>query len=43
MKGMDAERVGLKRGDILVSVNGKPIRSMSKLHEVIRASNGEPG
>ena len=36
MKGMDAERVGLKRGDVLVSVNGKPIRSMSKLHEVIR-------
>jgi regulator of sigma E protease len=42
MKGMDAERVGLKRGDVLVSVNGKAIRSMSKLHEVIRASGGAP-
>jgi regulator of sigma E protease len=42
MKGMDAERVGLKRGDVLVSVNGTPIRSMSKLHEVIRASAGSP-
>ncbi|HYP08481.1 MAG TPA: RIP metalloprotease RseP [Bryobacteraceae bacterium] len=40
--GLDAERAGLKRGDILVSVNGEPIHSMSKLHEVIRASNGKP-
>jgi regulator of sigma E protease len=40
--GMDAERVGIKRGDVLVSVNGQPIHSMSKLHEVIRGSKGEP-
>jgi regulator of sigma E protease len=40
MAGMDAERAGLKRGDVLVSVNGQAIHSMSKLHEVIRASNG---
>ena len=42
MPGMDAESVGLRRGDILVSVNGQTIRSLSKLHEVIRASNGNP-
>jgi regulator of sigma E protease len=40
--GMDAERVGLKRGDVLVSVNGNNIHSLSKLHEVIRSSNGNP-
>ncbi len=39
---MDAERVGLKRGDILLSVNGQTIRSTFKLHEVIRGSNGRP-
>jgi len=40
--GLDAERVGVKRGDLLISVNGQPIHSMSKLHEVIRGSNGQP-
>lgn len=40
MAGMDAERAGLKRGDVLVSVNGVPVRSMSKLNETIRSSNG---
>ena len=40
--GMDAERAGLKRGDVIVAVNSAPIRSMSKLHETIRNSNGSP-
>jgi regulator of sigma E protease len=40
--GLDAERVGIKRGDVLVSVDGQPIHSMSKLHDVMRASNGDP-
>jgi regulator of sigma E protease len=40
--GMDAERAGLKRGDLIVSVNGQPIRSTAKLHDVIRASEGKP-
>jgi regulator of sigma E protease len=39
---MDAERVGLKPGDVIVAVNGAPIHSMAKLHEQIRASNGAP-
>jgi regulator of sigma E protease len=42
LSGMDAERVGLRRGDILVSINGQPIRSTMKLHEVISASEGNP-
>jgi regulator of sigma E protease len=42
MPGLDAQRAGLRRGDVLVSVNGQPIRSISKLHEIIRTSNGQP-
>jgi regulator of sigma E protease len=42
VSGMDAEKVGLKRGDVLLSLNGIPIRSVYKLHEVIRASDGKP-
>jgi len=39
--GIDAaEHAGLRKGDILVSVNGKPIRSRSRLHEVLRDTNG---
>jgi regulator of sigma E protease len=40
--GMDAEKVGLKRGDVILSVNGVPIHSTARLHEVIRGSNGQP-
>ncbi len=41
--GIDAaERAGLLKGDILVSVNGKPIRSRSRLHEGLRETNGSP-
>jgi regulator of sigma E protease len=39
---MEAAKVGLKRGDILVSVNGQPIRSLSKLAEVINSADGQP-
>ncbi len=42
LPGMDAEKVGLKRGDVMLSLNGIPIRSIFKLHEVIRASEGKP-
>ena len=40
--GMDAERAGLKRGDVIRAVNGTAIHSMSKLHEQLRASGGNP-
>lgn len=42
LPGMDAERAGLRQGDILISVNGQPIRSTMKLHEVISAGKGQP-
>ncbi len=41
--GVDtAERAGLKKGDIFVSANGHPIRSASRLREVIDDSKGNP-
>src|ERR1017187_7131684 len=39
---MEASKVGLQRGDILVSVNGQRILSTPKLHDVIHAANGNP-
>ncbi len=42
MPGMDAAHSGLQPGDVLVSINGKPIHTIHKLHEVIAASQGQP-
>jgi regulator of sigma E protease len=39
---MPAELAGLKAGDILVSIDGQPIRTRYKLQEVIRNDNGKP-
>jgi regulator of sigma E protease len=40
--GIDmAQKAGLQKGDILVSVEGKPIRSTSSLHEVISTAQGK--
>lgn len=36
-----AARAGLHQGDILVSVNGQPIRSTAKLHDVIKDTAGQ--
>jgi regulator of sigma E protease len=41
-QGMPAEKAGLKTGDIVVSLNGQPIRSGFKLREIIRRSEGRP-
>ncbi len=39
---MEAAKAGIQRGDILVKVNGQRILSTPKLHDVIKAANGEP-
>lgn len=41
--GIDvAERAGLRKGDVLVSVNGVPIRSTSRVRELIEQAKGGP-
>jgi regulator of sigma E protease len=41
-EGMGADKAGLRRGDVLIRINGKPVRSLVKLHEIIRSSEGKP-
>ncbi|MBK7929118.1 MAG: RIP metalloprotease RseP [Bryobacterales bacterium] len=41
-KGMDAERKGLRAGDVLVSINSQPIRSSMKIRETVKTSQGKP-
>ncbi|MGJ5814290.1 RIP metalloprotease RseP [Paludibaculum fermentans] len=38
--GMDAEKKGLQKGDMLVSINGQPIRTIYRIHEVLKQSDG---
>jgi regulator of sigma E protease len=38
----NAERAGLKPGDILIAVNGQAVRSTLRLHDALRASEGKP-
>jgi regulator of sigma E protease len=41
--GIDAaQHAGLQRGDVLVSVNGQPMRSVARLHDVIGETRGKP-
>src|SRR5579884_514199 len=40
--GMPAEKAGLKAGDVLVAVDGKPIHSRHKLPELLQRSGGQP-
>jgi regulator of sigma E protease len=37
-----AAQAGLQPGDIMISVNGQPIRSTPKLHDVINNTGGKP-
>lgn len=40
--GMPAEKAGLEKGDVLVAVNGQPIRSRFRTQEIIRVAEGQP-
>jgi regulator of sigma E protease len=40
--GLDAERKGLKRGDLLVSIGGAPVRTIYTIHETLKKSDGKP-
>lgn len=42
LPGMDAEKAGLKVGDVLVAIDGKTIRSVTTLHDVINAAGSKP-
>jgi regulator of sigma E protease len=40
--GMPAEKAGLKKGDLLVTVNGQAIHSQIKFQEITKNSGGKP-
>ncbi len=40
--GLPADKAGLKKGDVLRTVNGEPIHSPLKFQEMTRNSNGKP-
>jgi regulator of sigma E protease len=42
LPGMDAEKKGIRKGDVLIAIDGEPIHSMTRLHEVIRSASGAP-
>ena len=41
-KGYPADKAGLKEGDLLLTVNGQPVRSRVKFHQITESSNGKP-
>jgi len=40
--GMPADQAGMKKGDLLIEVNGTPIHSVYKFQEITKSSNGKP-
>ena len=40
--GMAAQQAGLQHGDILLSANGQPLRSIYRLHEIEKETDGAP-
>jgi regulator of sigma E protease len=41
-KGMPGEKAGLKSGDLIIAVNGQPMHSLVKFHEITEKSGGKP-
>ncbi|MFN7919666.1 MAG: RIP metalloprotease RseP, partial [Bryobacteraceae bacterium] len=39
---LDAFKQGLRAGDVILSANGTPVRSMNRLPEIIKATEGKP-
>jgi regulator of sigma E protease len=39
---LPAEKAGLKKGDLLIAVNGQPIHSLFKFQEITQNSGGQP-
>lgn len=39
---LPAEKAGIRKGDIVLRVNGQPIRSQARLHDIINAGDGKP-
>jgi regulator of sigma E protease len=42
LQGMEAEKAGLKVGDLLVAINGQPIRTVTTLHDVLSNGGAQP-
>jgi regulator of sigma E protease len=40
--GLPADRAGLKKGDLILTVNGQPMHSQIKFQEITKNSNGKP-
>ena len=40
--GLPAEKAGLKKGDIVLSIDGEPIHSRLRLKEITKSSGGKP-
>jgi regulator of sigma E protease len=40
--GMEAQRAGLKLGDIVIQADGQPLRSIYRLYEIEKETNGKP-
>jgi regulator of sigma E protease len=40
--GYPADKAGLKKGDLLISVNGQPMHSVIKFQEITKTSGGQP-
>jgi regulator of sigma E protease len=40
--GYPADKAGIKEGDLLVTVNGQPVHSRIKFHQITENSNGKP-